>query len=71
MIENADFFVRVIPLPISVIGLVSPNPDGTWNIFINSNAGPEQQAEAFKHELKHIENDDFYNGSDIHIVENL
>ena len=32
-----EFFVREIPLPLSVEGCVTPNDDGTFSIYINSN----------------------------------
>lgn len=71
MIENVDYFVRVIPLPCGVNGLVSPNADGTFNVYLNMYADREHQIAACEHEIAHIKNDDFYSGMDIRAVEGL
>lgn len=70
-IEDADFFVRLISLPTGVNGLVSPNPDGTFNLYLNAEIDHEKQLDAYFHEVSHIEEDDFYNGIDIRKVEGL
>ena len=72
LVENQDYFVRVVPFPVnSVGGMVMPNPDGSFSIYINSNLSQERQKEALDHELDHIRNNDFYNGMPIQEVENL
>lgn len=72
LVENQDYFVRVVPFPVnSVGGMVTPNPDGSFSIYINSNLSQERQKEALDHELDHIRNNDFYNGKPIREVENL
>ena len=70
-LENADFFVRLVPLPVGVNGLVSTSPDGTYNVFINSVLDRDRQIDAYFHEVSHIEEEDFDNGRDIREVEKL
>ena len=64
-----EYFVRLIPLPRHVEGCVTPNDDGTYSIYINSEISAERQREALKHELMHIQNDDLYSLTDAHIIE--
>lgn len=72
LIENSDYFIRHLPFPVSKIGgMVMPNDDGTYSIYINANLNPERQRKAFFHELKHIENDDLYNGKPIEEIEDI
>ncbi len=72
LVENQDYFVRVVPFPVnSVGGMVTPNPDGSFSIYINSNLSQERQKEALDHELDHIRNNDFYNGKPIQEIEDI
>ena len=72
LVENQDYFVRVVPFPVnSVGGMVMPNPDGSFSIYINSNLSQERQKEALDHELDHIRNNDFYNGKPIQEIEDI
>lgn len=72
LVENQDYFVRVIPFPVnSVGGMVTPNEDGSFSIYINSNLSQERQKEALDHELDHIRNNDFYNGMPIEEIEDI
>ena len=69
-LDGADYFVRVVDLPIGVGGCVSPNPDGTYNVYINARSDRRRQWESYKHEVRHIERNDF-NKSDVREAENL
>lgn len=72
LIENCDYFVRVIPFPVYTIGgMVTPNDDGTFSIYINSRLSLQRQKEALDHELDHIRNNDFYNGKPIQEIEDI
>ena len=72
LIENSDYYVRVVPFPVRKVGgMVIPNEDGTFSIFINAHLSKERQIKALKHELEHIENNDFYNGKAIREIENI
>ena len=50
--------------------MVTPdeNDDG-YNIYINSRLSEDQKRKALKHEVDHIENDDFYNDKPIEEIE--
>ena len=67
----ADYFVRLVALPMHVNAVVMPNDDGTFDIYINSLLGEAQRQKALTHELKHIKKDHFYTEfKDIETVEN-
>ena len=64
------YFVREVSLPFEVKGIVTPNAeDDSFSIYINSRLSDDQKRKALKHEIDHIENDDFYNGKTIEEVE--
>lgn len=55
LIEGADYFVRLVPFPPgSIDGMVTPNDDGTYSIYIDSNVNTQRQKKALDHELNHI-----------------
>lgn len=68
-IPERDFIVRVIDLPPSVDGLVTPNDDGTFSIYLNANNPEDKQIKSYEHEVRHIINDDFYSVRSIEEVE--
>lgn len=71
-IDGADYFVRVVPFPLTCVGgAVTPNDDGTYSIYINANADPSRQKEAYKHEVHHIENGDLYSDAPVKDIEGL
>lgn len=70
-LPGADYFVYYADFPSSVRGLVVTNEDATYSIFLNSRYPLSTLRKTFRHEVKHIENDDFYNNLPIGIVENL
>lgn len=55
-----NIFIRLLALPYSVRAVVLPNPDCTFDIYINSNLPEELQQAALEHELNHIRKDHFY-----------
>lgn len=72
LIEGADYFVRVVPFPVDRVGgMVSPNDDDTYSIYLNGNLDLYRQRKALRHELDHIYKGDFYNGLPITDVENI
>lgn len=46
-------------LPATIKAYTVLCPDGTYTIVLNSRLSHEQQLEAYKHELKHIMDNDF------------
>ena len=72
LIENADYFVHFVPFPVlSTGGMIMPNDDGTFSIYINSRLSRERQIRALRHELRHIINGDFYNEKPIEQIEKI
>ncbi len=69
IIENADYFVRVIKMPPHVFGMVSPNGDGTFNMYLSSDRFSPEIIDDYIHEYEHIDNDDFNNGKPIEEIE--
>ena len=69
LVEGADYFIRVVDLPPRVGGLVSPNPDGTYNLYLDEKQSRLQQIDSYIHEYLHMDNDDFYNGKPISEIE--
>ena len=55
LIWGMDYYVRTIPLPARIAGASTVNPDGTYNIYLNSRLPIELQWKAFVHELIHCE----------------
>jgi hypothetical protein len=72
LIEGADYFVRVVPFPICKVGgMVMPNDDGTYSVYLNDRVDYYRQRKAGEHELDHIVNGDFYNDRPITEVEDI
>lgn len=69
LIEGADYFVRVVDLPVQIGGMVTPNDDGTFSIYLNARNTAERRAKSCDHEVDHIESGDFYNNKNIAEVE--
>ena len=69
LIENADYFVRYMELPPGIFAFVTPNDDGTFSIYLDPRRSRDQQLADCRHEIRHIANDDFYNGLPISEVE--
>jgi len=69
LIENADYRVRLVDLPHGVHGCVSEDCDGFLNMYINARDSFYRQAQAYRHEMKHIQRDDFRKASVIEAEE--
>jgi len=69
MIENADYFVRLIKMPPHTDGMVSPNGDGTFNMYLSKDKFRPEIIDDYIHEYEHIDNDDFSNGKPIGEIE--
>lgn len=69
LIEGADYFVRIVDLPDHVNGIVSPNFDGTYNVYLRSDRFLPDLINDYTHEYSHMLYDDFYNDLPIEEVE--
>lgn len=54
------YTVRLLDLPNRIKGFARDNLDGSYTIILNSRLNLETQRKTFRHELEHIERDDFY-----------
>ena len=63
-------FIRTIPLPYKVHGLVTPNDDGTYNIYLNEHLSEETCRRYLTHELAHISGDHLYDARPVEELEN-
>jgi hypothetical protein len=70
-IPGVDYFVYFDLLPYSVRGMVTTNNDGTFSIYLNKRYPLSVLRKTFRHEVEHIEGEDFYNGLPIGVVEDL
>lgn len=68
-IENADYFVRVIPFPVSVPAFLRLNSDGTYCLYFNANSDREHWIDSYEHELWHMIDDELYGEKDIRDIE--
>ena len=60
-----NIIVRYIPLPKTVNAMTSADPEGDYNVYINSHISASKQKKAFDHELYHIAKGHFYSGRPI------
>lgn len=73
-IPGADYFVFWVPFPEdngTDGGAVTPNDDGTFSILMDEKLlfQMKKAKKTYRHEVDHIEDDDFYNGKPIHDIE--
>lgn len=60
-----DIILRLVPLPTTVNGLTVQDEEGKYNIYLNSKHTHEAHIETLKHEMQHINSNDFT--SDLYI----
>lgn len=53
-----DVYVYMQPLPYGLKSFVTPCADG-YTVYIDPRLDPESQMKAYRHELEHIEKNDF------------
>ena len=71
LIEGADYFIYFTKMPYSIGGYVTPNPDGTFSVYLNERLTHERHMKTTAHERKHIMDGDFYKGLPVNIIEGL
>lgn len=64
-----DVNVAYLDLPVRVHGFVRQNGDCTCTIVLNSRDSRERNMEAYRHELEHLQRDDFYSDSNVDTIE--
>lgn len=70
-LPGVDYFVYYDVFPMAIRGLVTPNDDGTFSIYLNRRYPSSVLRKTFRHEVDHVQNDDFYNEIPVDQVENL
>lgn len=71
MLEGSDYFVRHIKFANRANpAMTVVNDDGTFDIYLNTLFDDERLARALKHELMHLEGNDFYSDAPIDEIEN-
>ena len=66
-----EIYVRLLALPMTIRGVTVTDDEGDYNIYINSSLTPDQHKLVLKHEMTHIERNDFDSFSDIFEIEDL
>ena len=61
LIEDADYFIRIVDFPVGCgcDGIVTPNDDSTYSIYLDARTTHERRLSACSHEVNHIEHNDF------------
>jgi len=54
-----NVIIRLADMPCFVRGQVIEDEEGDYNIYINENLSWEMQEEALRHEMCHVERQDF------------
>lgn len=64
-----EIHVRMKQMPETIGAVVSVDPDGDYNAYVNSSWSREAQVRALAHELIHAGREDLYNDEPIEDVE--
>lgn len=64
-----EIIVRVVDLPYTAKGFIAPDPDGVYNIYINSRLSFDEQFNTLLHELKHAVSGDCHSDSPVSLLE--
>lgn len=54
-----EYYIRYIDMPSVTKGMTIEDSDGFFNIYINASLSAAEQEEAIKHEIRHLERNDF------------
>ena len=63
-----DIIIRHVTLPTTIHGFTARDSEGDYNIYINDRIGYFQQKKTIRHEMKHI-NDDNFEEHDVDLIE--
>ena len=61
--------IRLINLPTTIHGYTVRDRNGDYNIYINARINQEARLETYEHEMKHINNGDFYRKGSVDLIE--
>ena len=66
-----EIHVRMKQMPETIGAVVSVDPDGDYNAYVNSTWSREAQVKALAHELIHAGLEDVYSDEPIKDIENM
>ena len=70
MLDQSAYRVYYIKFPSgSIKGATMLSPDGFASIYINDELSPAEKRKTLRHELRHVEREDFYNELPIDFIE--
>lgn len=58
--DEHNINVQILDFGNSIPAVVTINDDGSFSIFLNARLTYERRLEAYLHEIRHIQNQDFY-----------
>lgn len=61
--------IRKIDLKYAAAGITVMDNNGDYNIYLNDRLSADAQAEALRHEIRHIQQGHFYSMEDITVLE--
>ncbi len=64
-----DVFLRYKDLPFSIRAFTVTDENNNYNIYVNSRLSITAQTQALKHELKHINNNHFFDNESAKLSE--
>ena len=64
-----EIYTSVVDLPTSIGGYTIRDNNGDYNIILNARLSYERQARAYRHEMKHIVNGDFFKSETTDLIE--
>lgn len=67
---DSDYInVQILDFGNSIPAAVTINDDGSFSIFLNARLSYERRLEAYWHEMRHIQNQDFYGDMSVEEME--
>lgn len=67
----SEVYVRIVRLPATVRGVTVADENGDYNIYINSLLSSDQQQLVLRHEMTHVNRNDFDSFTDIFDIEDM
>lgn len=64
-----EIITKLINLPTKVYGYTVRDKDGDFNIYLNARISHESMVETYKHELDHINGDNFQSRASADLIE--
>lgn len=69
--DDYNINVQILDFGNSIPAVVTINDDGSFSIFLNARLTYEKRLEAYWHEIRHIQNQDFYSEMSVDELETV